>query len=95
MPTRFADRASFDDPAFRKLTERYVRESTLDPAAVADAALKAARRRQLYVVLGTDQRWYWRLKRLIPHQFVKRVSRRVHRDLAAIAGNANEATTND
>ena len=42
MPTRFIESASFDSPTFRRLTESYVRESTLDPAAVAAAALDAA-----------------------------------------------------
>ena len=55
MPTRFIESASFDSDAFRQLTESYVRDSTLDPAAVAAAALEASERRQLYVVLGADQ----------------------------------------
>jgi short-subunit dehydrogenase len=33
MPTRFVENASFDSPAFRRLTESYVRRSTLDPAS--------------------------------------------------------------
>jgi short-subunit dehydrogenase len=83
MPTRFVESASFASPEFQKLTESYVRQSKLDPAAVAAAALDASRRRQLYVVMGTDQRWYWRLKRLLPRTLLQRVARRVHQDLAA------------
>lgn len=82
MPTRFIASASFGSPAFRRLTESYVRQSTLDPAAVAAAALKASERRQLYVVMGADQRWYWRIKRLMPVTFLNRVARRVRKDLA-------------
>ncbi len=82
MPTRFIENASFGSPAFRQLTESYVRQSALDPAAVAAAALKASERRQLYVVMGADQRWYWRFKRLMPVTLLSRVARRVRKDLA-------------
>jgi NAD(P)-dependent dehydrogenase (short-subunit alcohol dehydrogenase family) len=84
MPTRFIEHASFDSPAFRKLTEREAHQSTLDPAEVAAAALRAARRRKLYVVTCADQRWYWRLKRMFPTTFIHEVSRRVHRDLRSL-----------
>jgi NAD(P)-dependent dehydrogenase (short-subunit alcohol dehydrogenase family) len=85
MPTRFVESASFDSDAFRELTESYVRDSTLAPAAVAAAALDAMRRRKLYVVMGADQRWYWRIKRLAPMTLLNRVARRVRKDLARIA----------
>ena len=81
MPTRFLESASFGSPVFRQLTESFVRESTLDPAVVAAAALKASRRRQLYVVMGANHRWYWRLKRLMPVTLLDRVARRVRKDL--------------
>jgi short-subunit dehydrogenase len=81
MPTRFLESASFDRPQFRQLTESYVRQSKLDPAHVAVAALDAANRNRLYVILGTDQRWYWRLKRLLPVTLLNRVARRVRKDL--------------
>jgi short-subunit dehydrogenase len=81
MPTRFVENASFDSDNFRRLTESYVRESRLDPATVAAAALAAAERRELYVVMGTDQRWYWRLKRLMPRTLLNRVAKRVRNDL--------------
>jgi NAD(P)-dependent dehydrogenase (short-subunit alcohol dehydrogenase family) len=81
MPTRFVESASFDSDAFRELTQSYVRDSTLAPAAVAAAALDAARRRKLYVVMGANQRWYWRIKRLAPMTLLSRVARRVRKDL--------------
>jgi NAD(P)-dependent dehydrogenase (short-subunit alcohol dehydrogenase family) len=85
MPTRFIENASFGNAAFRPLSERYVRESTLEPRNVVTASLRAAERGKLYVVLGTDQRWYWRLKRWLPTKFLKEVARRVNADLAATA----------
>lgn len=81
MPTRFVENASFDSDQFRQLTESYVRESRLDAAAVAAAALAASKRRELYVVMGTDQRWYWRLKRLMPRTLLSRVASRLRKDL--------------
>jgi short-subunit dehydrogenase len=84
MPTKFIDSASFNSDTFRELTESYVRDSTLDPAAVAAAAIGASERRQLYVVLGTDQKWYWRLKRFLPNTLLDRVARKVRKDLARI-----------
>ena len=102
MPTRFIEHASFDSLAFQKLTEQEVRQSTLDPARVAAAALRAARRRKLYVVMGADQRWYWRLKRAFPTTFLHEVGRRVERDLASIlkagrrsTSDSSPLTTND
>jgi short-subunit dehydrogenase len=84
MPTRFIESASFDSDQYRKLTESYVRQSKLDPAQVAVASLDAAEKRQLYVVLGTDQRWYWRLKRWLPITLLNRVARRIRKDLKGI-----------
>jgi NAD(P)-dependent dehydrogenase (short-subunit alcohol dehydrogenase family) len=81
MPTRFIESASFDTPEFRQLTDSYVRQSRLDPAVVAAAALDASCSRQLYVVMGTDQRWYWRLKRWLPTTLLNRVARQVLKQL--------------
>jgi short-subunit dehydrogenase len=81
MPTQFVEAASFESPAFRRLTESYVERSTIDPAVVAGAALRAAEHGQLYVVEGAIERWLWRLKRLAPVTLLRRVARRVRRDL--------------
>jgi short-subunit dehydrogenase len=83
MPTRFVESASFESEAFRRMTESYVQDSTLDPAEVAAASLQASERGQLYVVMGHDQRWYWRAKRWLPRTLLSRVARRVRKDLAA------------
>ncbi|HJS08715.1 MAG TPA: hypothetical protein VJ809_13690, partial [Pirellulales bacterium] len=64
-------------------TESLVRRSTLAPELVAAAALRGMRRGDLYVVEGTRERWYWRLKRLLPTRFLRRVARQVRQDLKA------------
>jgi NAD(P)-dependent dehydrogenase (short-subunit alcohol dehydrogenase family) len=84
MPTRFIESASFNSDTFRQLTQSYVRDSKVAPAAVAAAAIDASERRQLYVVLGTDQKWYWRFKRFMPTTLLDRVARKVRKDLARI-----------
>jgi hypothetical protein len=81
MPTRFIDSAAFESAEFRRLTDSYVDASSLDPARVAEAAIGAMNRRRLYVVMGADQRWYWRIKRLAPVTLLRRVARRVRKDL--------------
>jgi short-subunit dehydrogenase len=84
MPTRFLESASFETDALRRITESYVKQSTLDPAAVATASLAASERGELYVVVGADQRWYWRAKRWLPVTLLNRVARRVRKDLKGI-----------
>jgi len=83
MPTRFVESASFESDAFRRMTDLYVQNSRLDPAAVAAESLAASERGELYVVMGTDQRWYWRAKRWLPRTLLGRVARRVRKDLTA------------
>lgn len=91
MPTKFIESALFNSDALRQLTESYVRDSTLDPADVAAAAIEASERRQLYVVLGTDQKWYWRIKRFLPTTLLDRVAHKVRKDLARIETAARNA----
>lgn len=83
MPTRFVESASFESGTFRRMTDVYVQNSRLDPAAVAAESLAASERGELYVVAGADQRWYWRAKRWLPRTLLSRVARRVRKDLAA------------
>lgn len=84
MPTRLPERALFDNPALQRLTEQIARESTLQPADVATAALRGMQRGQLYVIMGTRERWHWRLKRWLPRIFLDRVARSVRQDLKSL-----------
>lgn len=82
MPTRFPERAYFDDPALERVTAEYVRRSRLAPERVAAAALRTTRRRRkLYCVMGLRERWHWRSKRLVPRLLLNRVARKLRRDL--------------
>jgi NAD(P)-dependent dehydrogenase (short-subunit alcohol dehydrogenase family) len=85
MPTRFLEKAHFESAAFRRVTEKSVRKSTLQPREVATAIRQAVHRHQLYCVVGSRERWYWRCKRWFPTMVLKTVARRVLRDLKAAA----------
>jgi short-subunit dehydrogenase len=81
MPTRFIESAQFESHAYRRLAESFVHESTLKPHDVAEAVLLAVRRNELFCVMGRPERWYWRLKNWLPRTVLKRVAKRVRRDL--------------
>lgn len=82
MPTKFTERAYFDSPALERITAKYVQRARLSPARVAAAAIRTTRRRRkLYCVMGTRERWHWRLKRLAPRWFLNRVARRLRQKL--------------
>lgn len=81
MPTRFVAGAHFESDAFRRMTERVVAESTLQPHAVAAAVRRAVERNDLYCMMGTRERWYWRFKRWFPRTVLAAAARRVRQDL--------------
>jgi short-subunit dehydrogenase len=81
MPTRFIEAAHFESDAYRQLAETYVRHSTLQPEDVAKAAYSAITGNELYCIMGTRERWYWRLKRWFPRSVLRQVAHRLRRDL--------------
>jgi NAD(P)-dependent dehydrogenase (short-subunit alcohol dehydrogenase family) len=93
IPTRFVDNASFDRPDLRRLVEAKVHHSRLTPESVVAAALRAMRRRQLYVPLGIGERCYWWLKRLLPQTFQTGVAWELNRQLKAMASRESRVET--
>lgn len=68
------------EPQFRQLAEGAFASSTMTADEVAGAALRAVERGQLYCLPMREGRLAWRLKRLMPQQFVRLVaSRRLQR----------------
>ncbi len=61
--------------AQRRAAEFYTERASFSADDVAAAALRAIRKKQLYVVLGAKARWYWRLKRLAPQTFLHFIAR--------------------
>lgn len=94
MPTRFVEHAYCDSPSMKRLIEMYLRKSSLTPERVAAAALRAIGRRwDLYCIVGTRERWYWRLKRLLPRTFLEAVAGRMRRDMKSLGSRAKSLET--
>jgi short-subunit dehydrogenase len=74
--TGLMNRARMQKPEQRDFAERSMKLSKITADDVAAAALDAARRNQLYVVLPRRARRYWYLKRFIPNFFFNRVTRK-------------------
>jgi NAD(P)-dependent dehydrogenase (short-subunit alcohol dehydrogenase family) len=77
--TNLLARGVFATQAHRDRAEAFVRSSGIDAHGVARAALRGARRRQLYVVVGGRARWFWRWKRAAPVGLLRAIARRYAR----------------
>ena len=75
VSTNLLSSGRWQRPALRKRAERLVANARMTADDVAEATLRAIRRRQLYVVLPLRGRIFWRLKRLVPQGFMKCVAR--------------------
>jgi NAD(P)-dependent dehydrogenase (short-subunit alcohol dehydrogenase family) len=65
---------SYDETTVRIWADRTQR-STLTAEDVADAAIRAMRRGQFYVVPGRQARWYWWLRHMAPTWFLDGIAR--------------------
>ncbi len=75
VQTRLLDAGRWHRPALKATAKSYFAEARITADDVAEATLRAIRRRQLYVVLPLRGRVFWRLKRLLPQWFMTRVAR--------------------
>jgi NAD(P)-dependent dehydrogenase (short-subunit alcohol dehydrogenase family) len=73
------DNGVFASRRHREQADEWVRTSRIDADAVARKTLQASRRGQLYAVVGSRARWYWRLKRSAPTLLLNTLSRRYQR----------------
>lgn len=74
--TRLLEKAHFDSEAQQVIATEYMQNSHVTAEDVVEQTLKAVKRRELYVVLGSKARWYWRFKRFMPRTLVRIVARR-------------------
>lgn len=81
FPTALVDRGRFATPAERRIALEEFTRTTLTAGAVAEAAVRAVARKQLYVVLPTKGRVLWWLKRLFPRLFFRVVTLEADRRL--------------
>jgi NAD(P)-dependent dehydrogenase (short-subunit alcohol dehydrogenase family) len=62
-----------------EIIEEGTRNSKLTAESVADTAIRAMRRKQLYAIPGGQARWYWWMRRLSPRKFLDGIARDVAR----------------
>lgn len=73
--TNLLKEGRFHDDKLRNIAESAFRKATLTAETVADEAVRAMRRKKLYVVLPPKARRYWWFKRLAPQRFLDAIAR--------------------
>ena len=71
VSTNLLDAGRWHRPALKARAEEYFAEATITAEDVAEATLRAIRRRRLYVVLPFRGRLLWWFKRLMPQPFMR------------------------
>lgn len=75
FPTRLLTHGWYQSEDQRKVGENSMARSPFTADDVAEAAVSAMYRKQLYVVLAWRARWIWRLKRWVPRFFMNFLAR--------------------
>jgi len=83
FPTGLIDNGRFGSPAERRIAKAEFTRTKLTAEAVADAAIRAMARKQLYVILPVKARVIWWIKRLSPRLFFRVIALEVNRRLNA------------
>ncbi len=83
--TNLLDKSRWCQPEERKLFEKGFAQAKMTADYVADAAIRAMQRKQLYVLVPFESRFNWYLKRLAPTWLLGRVSRMFEAQLQASA----------
>jgi NAD(P)-dependent dehydrogenase (short-subunit alcohol dehydrogenase family) len=83
--TNLLDKSRWCQPEERKLFEKGFAETKMTADYVADAAIRAMQRKQLYVLVPFESRFNWYLKRLAPTWLLRKVSRMFESQLQAAA----------
>jgi NAD(P)-dependent dehydrogenase (short-subunit alcohol dehydrogenase family) len=74
--TKILERARSYNASHRQVIEQGIERSTLTADSVADAAVDAIARKQLYAIPGWQARRYWWLRRLMPVRFLNGLFRK-------------------
>ena len=75
VSTNLLDAGRWHRPALKSRAQECFAEARITADDVAEATVRAIRRRQLYVVLPLRGRVFWRLKRLMPQWFMTAVAK--------------------
>ena len=73
--TNLLKEGRFHDDAQREVAESAFRKAKLTADEVADHAVRAMHRKQLYVILPRKAKLYWWFKRLAPQRFLNVIAR--------------------
>jgi NAD(P)-dependent dehydrogenase (short-subunit alcohol dehydrogenase family) len=83
--TRLTEGARSYNEVRSQIIHEQLERSTLTAEYVADVALAAMRRKELYAIPGWQARWYWWLRRLAPAGFLESIARDLSRRNSADA----------
>ena len=83
FPTALLDNGRFTSPAEQRIARAEFTRTKLTAEKVADAAVRAMARKQLYVILPATARVLWWIKRLAPRLFFRIIALEVNRRLNA------------
>jgi short-subunit dehydrogenase len=83
FPTALIDNGRFASAAERRIARAEFTRTGLTSEAVADAAVKAVARKQLYVILPAKGRVLWWIKRISPRVFFRIIALEVNRRVNA------------
>ena len=83
FPTALLDNGRFTSPAEQRIARAEFTRTKLTAEKVADAAVRAMARKQLYVILPAKARVLWWIKRLAPRLFFRIIALEVNRRLNA------------
>jgi len=90
--SRLFDSGRYDTKEQRALAKVYVDRSEITAEQVADVAVRAMQRNELYAIVGTKAKRWARLKRWIPSLFRRRLAKEYNREVERLASLPEEAT---
>lgn len=93
FPTNLLSEGRFAETRMKDLAEREFKRSKFTAEHVADAAVRAIARKQFYVILPAEGRFYWRLKRLLPTWLLKLIAKRFEEQMERAAKREVPANT--
>lgn len=91
VQTGLLDRGRFATQVQHKSARWYMQRAALKPEDVAEAAVRAMRRKQLYVVLPRRARLLWQFKRLSPGLFLRTITAGYRRGLERLQRSEDHA----
>jgi NAD(P)-dependent dehydrogenase (short-subunit alcohol dehydrogenase family) len=90
--TGILDTSRYYNQARTQMILKRTDQSKMTAEDVAEAAIRAMRRKKLYVMPGMQARWYWWLRRISPEGFLEGIARDAARENRASADTGRGTT---